>query len=62
VEPLDWTHLSVNRQRMTCALDEESVQTQYDAWKRRLLRRDRLAEQQLDEELLELLVQIQDAV
>ncbi|RKY21140.1 MAG: hypothetical protein DRQ55_05350 [Planctomycetota bacterium] len=62
MEHIDWNRLANARKLLTGMPDDESIAARYEMWRARLIRKDRLAEQQLDQELLDLLVQIQDAV
>jgi hypothetical protein len=62
VEPIDWNRLAEARQQLTGLPDDETIQARYEMWRTRLIRKDKLSEDALDQELLDLLVQIQDAL
>ena len=61
MDPIDWNRLAAARRQLTGMPDDELIQARYEAWSRRLVRKDRLSEERLDGELLELLTQIQNA-
>lgn len=62
MEPIDWNRLASARRLLTGMPDDEAIQARCDAWRVRLVRKDRQAEASLDRELLALLQQIQDAL
>lgn len=62
MEPIDWNRIAQHRRQQTGMPDDELIQARFEMWAKRLVRKDRHWEQTLDQELLDLLVQIQDAL
>lgn len=62
MQPIDWTRLDAERFDLLDGVDDQELAQRIESWQRRLLRKDRLAEKEVDAELLALLQQIQHAL